>query len=104
MEGFYRHRGIGWQEISFTGLSGVKQAHYDCRQMAEQTIVGFHRDEQGDWVAELECGHGQHVRHRPPWEMRPWVVTPEGRREHLGKVLRCKKCDEDVLIRTSREG
>lgn len=103
MEGFYRHRGIGWQEISFTGLSGVKQAHYDCRQMAEQTIVGFHRDEQGDWVAELECGHGQHVRHRPPWEMRPWVVTPEGRREHLGKVLRCKKCDEDVLIRTSRE-
>jgi Protein of unknown function (DUF3565) len=104
VEGFYRHRGIGWQEISFTGLSGVKQAHYDCRQMAEQTIVGFHRDEQGDWVAELECGHGQHVRHRPPWEMRPWVVTPEGRREHLGKVLRCKKCDEDVLIRTSREG
>jgi hypothetical protein len=103
VEGFYRHRGIGWQEISFTGLSGVKQAHYDCRQMAEQTIVGFHRDEQGDWVAELECGHGQHVRHRPPWEMRPWVVTPEGRREHLGKVLRCKKCDEDVLIRTSRE-
>jgi hypothetical protein len=104
VEGFYRHRGIGWQEISFTGLSGVKQAHYDCRQMAEQTIVGFHRDEQGDWVAELECGHGQHVRHRPPWEMRPWVVTPEGRREQLGKVLRCKKCDEDVLIRTSREG
>ena len=103
MEGFYRHRGIGWQEISFTGLSGVKQAHYDCWHMAEQTIVGFHRDEQGDWVAELECGHGQHVRHRPPWEMRPWVVTPEGRREHLGKVLRCKKCDEDVLIRTSTE-
>ena len=104
MEGFYRHRGIGRQEISFTGLSGVKQAHYDCWHMAEQTIVGFHRDAQGDWVAKLECGHGQHVRHRPPWEMRPWVVTPEGRREHLGKVLRCKKCDEDVLIRTSREG
>ena len=103
MEGFYRHRGIGWQEISFIGLSWVKQAHYDCRQMAEQTIVGFHRDEQGDWVAELECGHGQHVRHRPPWEMRPWVVTSEGRRDQLGNVLRCKKCDEDVLIRTSTE-
>jgi hypothetical protein len=104
VQGFYRQRGIAWQEISFTGRSGVKQAHYDCRQMAEQTIVGFRRDEQGDWVAELECGHGQHVRHRPPWEMRPWVVTPEGRREHLGKMLRCKKCDEDVLIGTSGEG
>ena len=63
--------------------------------MAEQTIVGFHRDERGDWVADLECGHGQHVRHRPPWELRAWVMTAEGRREHLGKVLRCKKCDEE---------
>jgi hypothetical protein len=103
VQGFYRQRGIGWQEISFIGLSGVKQAHYDCRQMAEQTIVGFHLDQQGDWVAELECGHGQHVRHRPPWEMRPWVMTADGRREHLGKMLRCKTCDEDVLIRTSGE-
>jgi hypothetical protein len=81
--------------------AGVKQAHYDCRQMAEQTIVGFRRDEQGDWVAELECGHGQHVRHRPPWEMRPWVVTPEGRREHLGKMLRCVRCDEEQELRES---
>ena len=31
-------------------------------------------------MAELECGHNQHVRHDPPWECRPWVVTPEGRR------------------------
>lgn len=29
-------------------------------------IVGFDRDEEGDWVALLECGHRQHVRHRPP--------------------------------------
>ena len=35
----------------------------------------FHQDEQGDWVAELECGHGQHVRHRSPWELRPWVLS-----------------------------
>jgi hypothetical protein len=73
-------------------------------EMAEQAIVGFHQDELGDWVADLECGHGQHVRHHPPWEMRPWVVTAEGRRAHLGKVLRCKKCDEDVVMRRSVEG
>ena len=65
--------------------------------MAERAIVGFHRDEQGDWVAELECGHGQHLRHRPPWELRPWVVTAEGRREHLGRALRCRLCDEPVV-------
>lgn len=63
--------------------------------MAERAIVGFHRDERGEWVAELECGHGQHVRHRPPWELRPWVLTEEGRQVHLGKVLRCIRCDEE---------
>ena len=31
-----------------------------------QPIVGFHVDEYGDWVADLQCGHGQHVRHQPP--------------------------------------
>jgi hypothetical protein len=61
--------------------------------MAERAIVGFHRDEQDDWIAELECGHGQHLRHRP-WELRPWVMTAEGRREHMGKALRCRLCDE----------
>jgi len=25
-------------------------------------IVDFHLDENLDWVAELECGHQQHVR------------------------------------------
>jgi hypothetical protein len=62
--------------------------------MAQQAIVGFHQDEQGDWVADLACGHTQHVRHRPPWELRPWVTTEEGRRAHLGWVLQCRKCDE----------
>jgi hypothetical protein len=42
----------------------------------------------------LECGHTQHVRHNPPWVMHPWVVTPEGRAEHIGKELNCKLCDE----------
>jgi hypothetical protein len=55
-------------------------------------IVGFHRDEEGHWVADLECGHGQHVRHKPPWQQRPWVTTPEGRASHIGMTLRCVKC------------
>jgi len=57
-------------------------------------IVGYHQDEAGDWVAELECGHTQHVRHRPPWINRPWVVTPDGRASKLGQMLPCKRCDE----------
>jgi hypothetical protein len=60
----------------------------------DKRITGYHQDEHGDWVAELECGHGQHVRHNPPWVNRPWVVTPEGRAAQVGKSLHCKKCDE----------
>jgi hypothetical protein len=56
-------------------------------------VTGFHQDEEGHWVAELECGHNQHVRHDPPWEQRPWVVTAEGRRGRLGMLLNCVKCD-----------
>ena len=59
-------------------------------------IAGFHQDEASDWVADLECGHTQHVRHQPPFQMRPWVITPAGRRTRLGVELDCKKCDEDA--------
>jgi hypothetical protein len=62
----------------------------------ERRIVGFHQDDDHHWVAELECGHHQHVRHDPPWQNRPWVVTPEGRCGALGKVLACRKCDQGV--------
>jgi hypothetical protein len=59
----------------------------------KRKIVGFHTDEHDDWVADLECGHTQHVRHRPPWQLRPWVTTPEGRQSRLGIELDCVKCD-----------
>ena len=62
----------------------------------ERKIIGFHQDEMGDWVADLECGHTQHVRHNPPWINRPWVLTAEGRAEKLGATLPCKRCDEAV--------
>ena len=59
----------------------------------QQKIVGYHRDEEQHWVAQLACGHNQHVRHDPPWINRPWVVTREGRARMLGRRLDCVKCD-----------
>ena len=59
----------------------------------QQPIAGFHQDEEQHWVARLACGHHQHVRHNPPWTNRPWVVTPEGRQQMLGRLLDCRKCD-----------
>lgn len=58
-----------------------------------RSITGFHTDEENHWVAELECGHNQHVRHNPPWVSRPWVMTAEGRASMLGYQLNCVKCD-----------
>ena len=60
----------------------------------KRTITGFHRDEEGDWVAELDCGHGQHMRHTPPFFERPWVVTEEGRASRIGVEVDCLKCDQ----------
>ena len=59
----------------------------------KREIIGFHQDQQQDWVAELECGHGQRIRHNPPWISRPWVVTSEGREQWIGAELECKDCD-----------
>lgn len=59
-------------------------------------ITAFRRDEEGHWVAELECGHRQHVRHDPPLVSREWVLTPAGRRSRIGAELNCKLCEEDA--------
>lgn len=59
----------------------------------EQPITGYHLDHERHWVAELACGHFQHVRHNPPWTERPWVTTEPGREQMLGQRLDCKKCD-----------
>jgi len=60
----------------------------------DQPIVGYHVDDDGHWVAELACGHFQHVRHDPPWTNRPWTQTAEGRADVLGCTLPCRKCDQ----------
>jgi hypothetical protein len=62
----------------------------------ERVIVGYHQDDRGDWVAELACGHQRHVRHDPPWQVRPWVVDEEGRRGRLGTPLECGLCAQAV--------
>ena len=60
----------------------------------DRPIVGFHLDDEGHWVAELACGHFQHVRHDPPWQNRAWTQTPEGRDAMRGRPLACRKCDQ----------
>lgn len=69
----------------------------------QQPIIGYHQDENGDWVADLACGHGQHVRHHPPFFNRPWVLTDGGREQHLGTFLNCKKCEEPTAILSPAE-
>lgn len=64
----------------------------------QQAIIGFDQDEEGHWFAQLACRHTQHVRHNPPWQNRPWVMTEQGRNEKLGVILECKKCDEEDFV------
>ena len=59
----------------------------------KRAIIGLRLDEPGDWVADLDCGHGQHVRHRPPFVDRPWTETEAGRHAMLGTELDCVRCD-----------
>lgn len=60
-------------------------------------IVSFATDTAGDWVAWLSCGHPQHVRHAPPFTLRPWVTTEAGRRGRIGQPLDCVRCDDVEL-------
>ena len=64
------------------------------------SIVGYHLDDENDWVAELACQHFQHVRHKPPFINRPWVVTEIGRKHMLGHKLKCIKCKNNAPIDT----
>jgi hypothetical protein len=62
----------------------------------KRRITSYDIDEHGDWRAELECGHYQHVRHQPPLVRREWVLTEVGRDSRLGFELNCKRCDEEI--------
>ncbi len=59
----------------------------------QRPITGYGIDDRGDWYAVLDCGHRQHVRHRPPFSNRPWAATRAGRESKLGALLECVRCD-----------
>jgi hypothetical protein len=61
------------------------------------TITGFHQDEEGHWVAELSCGHTQHLRHQPPWQSRAWVMDPAQRQEKIGQPFACGWCAQGMV-------
>jgi len=58
----------------------------------KRKIVAFRQDERREWIAVLECGHTQHVRHNPPFQERAWVLTPEGRQSFIGVAIECAEC------------
>ncbi|MBX3282217.1 MAG: DUF3565 domain-containing protein [Acidobacteria bacterium] len=60
-----------------------------------QRVNGFELDDEGHWMAKLDCGHYQHVRHDPPLRVREWVLTTEGRSSRIGQELNCRKCDDN---------
>jgi tellurite methyltransferase len=75
----------------------------------ERTVTGFRVDTDGDWVAVLDCHHGHHARHDPPWQERSWTQTEEGRQSMVGTTMGCPKCvwievpDGLVLDRSTTE-
>lgn len=85
--------GGGWVGVVYVWIA-VSTRKSGSVAVPERRITGFHQDEKNDWVAELECGHTQHVRHDPPWMNRPWVMSEEGRATRIGTTLLCKKCDQ----------
>jgi tellurite methyltransferase len=58
----------------------------------EAAIQAFRQDAEGDWVAELACGHSRHIRHKPPFQLAEWVTSAEGRDAHIGAPVPCKFC------------
>lgn len=61
----------------------------------KQPVIDFHLDEFEHWVADLACGHTQHVRHDPPWQNRYWVISQQGRNDKIGFQLNCVECDKE---------
>ena len=61
--------------------------------MSDQRIVGFRQDAEHEWVATLECGHEQHVRHDPPWQVFPWILHEQQRVQRIGTQMYCRLCE-----------
>lgn len=62
----------------------------------KRAISAFYEDVEGHFVAILACGHEQHVRHRPPFIERPWVLTEGGRQAKIGVEVECIHCAREL--------
>lgn len=60
--------------------------------VVRRKIVRFDLDERSEWVARLDCGHGRHVRHRPPLADYPWIEDEAGRAAKIGAEIECGRC------------
>lgn len=58
----------------------------------QAAIISFQRESDTAWVAQLDCGHTQHIRHAPPFKLAPWVVGEQARAERIGALLPCPLC------------
>ena len=65
--------------------------------MALRSIATFFQDEEGHWVAQLDCSHTLHMRHRPPQEYREWVLSEAGREQRIGAQVDCQFCNMPAL-------
>ena len=63
----------------------------------QRRIVRFETDDVGDWTALLECHHRQHIRHRPPFRLAPWIRDEAERARRIGAPLECPLCDRCEL-------
>jgi|GEM_PF-893351 len=57
-------------------------------------IIRFHKDEKGDWIVDLDCGHSRHMRHDPPWSNMDWIHSSEARWDRMQQPIECRSCDE----------
>jgi hypothetical protein len=79
-----------WFDFSGLGRQALGlRSWYDVGM--KRRIVGYRTDAEDHWVAELECGHGQHVRNDPPWTERPWVTSEEGQCKPTGRGIKLRE-------------
>jgi tellurite resistance-related uncharacterized protein len=70
-------------------------------------ITGFEIDQAGDWAALLDCCHRQHIRHRPPFRIAPWIDNETERGQRIGTTLSCPLCNrcevpaDLIVVRTT---
>ena len=60
-------------------------------------ITGFHQDKNKERVVDLSCVHAMHFRHNPPFQIREWVTSPQGRNTYIGFELECRLHDNVAL-------